>query len=57
MRRPGRCPELLMGKNLNTAGRLPFVLLGIASLIAGAWGGLVRLPMNLPLPGGNASDS
>ncbi|HEY5909477.1 MAG TPA: hypothetical protein VJA21_02615 [Verrucomicrobiae bacterium] len=38
-----------------TAGRLPFVLLGIASLVAGVWGGLVRLPMNLPLPGGSAN--
>jgi hypothetical protein len=42
-------------KYLSTAGRLPFVLLGIGSLVAGVWGGLVRLPLNLPLPGGNAN--
>jgi hypothetical protein len=35
--------------------RAPLLLLGIASLIAGVWGGLVRLPLNLPLPGGNAN--
>jgi hypothetical protein len=35
--------------------RVPLLLLGIASLIAGVWGGLVRLPLNLPLPGGNAN--
>jgi hypothetical protein len=38
-----------------TVGRLPLVLLGIVSLVAGVWGGLVRLPLNLPLPGGNAN--
>ncbi len=31
------------------------MLLGIASLVAGVWGGLVRLPLNLPLPGGGAN--
>ncbi len=36
-------------------GRLPLVVLGIASLVAGVWGGLVRLPLNLPLPGGGAN--
>jgi len=40
---------------LKTIGRLPLVLLGIMSLVAGVWGGLVRLPLNLPLPGGNAN--
>ncbi len=29
--------------------------MGMASLVAGVWGGLVRLPLNLPLPGGNAN--
>jgi hypothetical protein len=29
--------------------------MGIACLLAGVWGGLVRLPLNLPLPGGNAN--
>src|SRR5512143_2395173 len=43
-------PEL--GKRL---ARVPFLLLGIASLLAGTWGGLVRLPLNLPRPGGNAN--
>lgn len=36
-------------------GRLPLLLLGMASLVAGVWGGLVRLPLLLPLPGGNAN--
>lgn len=29
--------------------------MGMACLAAGVWGGLVRLPLNLPLPGGNAN--
>lgn len=37
------------------AGRVPFLLMGMACLAAGVWGGLVRLPLNLPLPGGNAN--
>src|SRR5512136_401485 len=36
-------------------GRLPLLLMGMASLLAGVWGGLVRIPLNLPLPGGNAN--
>ncbi len=36
-------------------GRVPLLLMGMASLLAGVWGGLVRLPLNLPLPGGNAT--
>lgn len=35
-------------------GRVLLLVLGMASLVAGVWGGLVRLPLNLPLPGGNA---
>lgn len=31
-------------------GRVPLLVLGIASLAAGIWGGLVRLPLSLPLP-------
>ncbi len=45
----------LSARGANRLGRLPLLLLGIASLIAGVWGGLVRLPLNLPLPGGNAN--
>jgi len=37
------------------AWRAPLVLLGLVSLVAGVWGGLVRLPMILPLPGGGAN--
>jgi hypothetical protein len=36
-------------------GRLPLLLIGMACLVCGVWGGLVRLPLNLPLPGGNAN--
>jgi hypothetical protein len=36
-------------------GRLPLLLTGMACLVCGVWGGLVRLPLNLPLPGGNAN--
>ena len=28
--------------------RLPLIALGIASLVCGVWGGLIRLPMTLP---------
>ena len=38
-----------------TIWRLPLLLLGIVSLVSGVWGGLVRLPLNLPLPGGGAN--
>jgi hypothetical protein len=30
-------------------GRAPLLLMGIGCLVAGVWGGLVRLPLNLPL--------
>jgi hypothetical protein len=36
-------------------GRIPLLMLGIATLAAGVWGGLVRLPMPLPLPPDNAN--
>jgi len=36
-------------------GRAPLLVLGMASLLAGIWGGLVRLPLNLPLPAHNAN--
>src|SRR4030095_5059464 len=35
--------------------RLPLLLLGMASLLAAIWGGLTRLPLNLPLPADNAN--
>ena len=36
-------------------GRLPLLALGMASLVTGVWGGLVRLPLALPLPGDQAN--
>ncbi len=39
----------------NRLGRVPLLLLGMSSLVAGIWGGLVRLPLNLPLPANNAN--
>jgi hypothetical protein len=48
-------PARLEKMKLMIVGRLPLLLLGIACLVAGVWGGLVRLPMNLPLPGGTAN--
>ena len=36
-------------------GAIPFLAPAIASLICGIWGGLVRLPINLPLPSDNAN--
>lgn len=35
--------------------RLILLVLGMASLVAGVWGGLIRLPLNLPLPSENAN--
>src|SRR5512140_710379 len=35
--------------------RVPLLLLGIASLATGVWGGLVRLPLILPLPASGAN--
>jgi len=36
-------------------GRVPLLMLGMAALAAGVWGGLVRLPVALPLPSDNAN--
>jgi hypothetical protein len=36
-------------------GRAPLLLMGMTCLVAGLWGGLVRLPLNLPLPANNAN--
>lgn len=36
-------------------GRIPLLMLGIAALATGVWGGLVRLPIALPLPPDNAN--
>lgn len=36
-------------------GRIVLLALGMASLFAGMWGGLTRLPLNLPLPADNAN--
>ncbi len=36
-------------------GRLALVALGMLSLLSGVWGGLIRLPLNLPLPSSNAN--
>lgn len=36
-------------------GRIVFLALGMASLFAAIWGGLTRLPLNLPLPADNAN--
>jgi hypothetical protein len=40
---------------LRRIGRLPLLVVGLTSLLAGVWGGLVRLPLNLPLPSDNAN--
>ncbi len=37
------------------AGRLLLVALGIFSLVCGVWGGLIRVPILLPLPSSNAN--
>lgn len=34
---------------------LPLLGLGMLALLTGVWGGLTRVPINLPLPGGNAT--
>lgn len=39
----------------NRIGRLALVAMGMASLLCGVWGGLLRLPLNLPLPSSNAN--
>ncbi len=36
-------------------GRVVLVFLGMLSLLCGVWGGLIRLPLNLPLPSSNAN--
>lgn len=40
---------------VNRLGRLVLVAMGMASLLCGVWGGLLRLPLNLPLPSNNAN--
>ncbi len=42
-------------KQPNRLGRIPLVGLGMLSLLCGIWGGLIRLPLNLPLPSSNAN--
>lgn len=37
------------------AGRVPLLVLGVGCLLAGIWGGVVRLPVSLPLPADNAN--
>jgi hypothetical protein len=36
-------------------GRVPLLALGMVSLVTGVWGGLVRLPLGLPIPSHNAN--
>jgi len=36
-------------------GRLPLVIMAMLCLLTGIWGGLIRLPLNLPLPTENAN--
>lgn len=48
-------PELKIGAMqrplvFTRLGRLPFLIAGILSLILGIWGGLIRVPVNVPLP-------
>ena len=45
----------MLAEGKQRIGRVPLLLMGIGCLVAGVWGGLVRLPLNLPLPGGNAN--
>src|SRR5512146_1282101 len=42
-------------KRPSRLGRLPLLLLGMAALLCGIWGGLIRLPLLLPLPSNNAN--
>ncbi len=39
----------------NRVGRVPLLVMGMVSLLCGIWGGLIRLPLNLPLPSSNAN--
>ena len=39
----------------NRLGRVALVAMGMLSLLCGIWGGLIRLPLNLPLPSSNAN--
>ena len=48
-------PEIVKGDGKKRIGRLPVLFIGMACLVSGVWGGLTRLPLNLPLPGGNAN--
>jgi hypothetical protein len=45
----------MTGDGTKRVGRLPLLFIGMACLVCGVWGGLTRLPLNLPLPGGNAN--
>ncbi len=43
------------GKPPNRFGRLALIAMGMIALLCGVWGGLIRLPLNLPLPSSNAN--
>jgi hypothetical protein len=45
----------MTGEGTKRVGRLPLLFIAMACLVCGVWGGLTRLPLNLPLPGGNAN--
>ncbi len=53
--RPSRDSRAMISEKSQRLVRLPLLFGAIACLLAGIWGGLVRLPLNLPLPGGNAN--
>ncbi len=40
----------LTAESRKRVGRLPLLALGMLSLVCGIWGGLTRLPLNLPIP-------
>lgn len=45
----------MVTKQPNRLGHLALVGMCMASLLCGIWGGLLRLPLNLPLPSNNAN--
>ncbi len=45
----------LRSESRQRVARWPLLALGMLSLLCGVWGGLVRLPLNLPLPTSNAN--
>jgi len=47
--------RLLAGPGRTRLGRLPLIALGMFALVCGVWGGLIRLPMALPLPTDHAN--